>query len=199
MDFKNIVVGIFLVTLVACTNFQRPYSNTLWREQRQWQMFVADGRMSVKVGEKGYPAVFYWLREGGVETFDINTPLGTTVLQLCQDSEGVLAVDQEGKVYQAKTVEQLSEQLLGYPLPVQYLSVWLNGEWVRGVAHHINRDGSLVQGGWQVRREMSEEGKVRILMVENEQAALRMVFNGVEAEEGLPKMNGVCAARQQKL
>lgn len=195
MNLKNICGLAAILLLAACTNFQRPQSNTLWHEQREWQQFETDGRMSVKVGDKGYPAAFYWLRENGVETFDINTPLGATVLRLCQDSEGVLAVDQEGRVYQARTAEQLSEQLLGYSLPVQYLSVWLHGEWVKHVPYRVESDGSLLQAGWKVSREVDENNNLRVLMVEQGQSILRMVFGNVVRKDEPLIQAGRCEYR----
>ena len=78
------------------------------------QDFSADGRLAVKVEGKGSYANFDWTYQNAVQTIDVNTPLGNTVGQLCQDSEGVLAVDSKGKVYQAETAEELSRQLLGF-------------------------------------------------------------------------------------
>lgn len=178
--------------LGACTSFEKPQQNSLWQPQRDWAMFEAEGRMSVRVGERGYPVGFVWLRQYGVEMLDMRSPLGTTVMQLCQDGEGVMAVDQRGKRYQGKTAEELSGWLLGVKLPVQYLLTWVNGEWVRDVPYQINHDGGLVQAGWTVMREVNEQGKVRVLMVRNDQFVLRMVFAQVERQQGLPEKQESC-------
>ena len=79
--------------------------------------------------------IFDWTYQNAVQTIDVNTPLGNTVGQLCQDSEGVLAVDSKGKVYQAETAEELSRQLLGFALPVQYLHIWADGKRCCQCAH----------------------------------------------------------------
>ena len=92
-----------------------------WREQTEIPDFAAGGRLAVKVNEKGSYANFDWTHQNQVQTIDVNTPLGNTVGQLCQDGQGVLAVDGKGQVYQAAKADALSEQLRGYALPLPYL------------------------------------------------------------------------------
>ena len=79
-----------------------------WREQTEIPDFAAGGRLAVKVNEKGSYANFDWTHQNQVQTIDVNTPLGNTVGQLCQDGQGVLAVDGKGQVYQAASAEALS-------------------------------------------------------------------------------------------
>ena len=43
--------------------------------------------------EKGSYTNFDWTYQNAVQTIDVDTPLGNTVGQLCQDSDGVLAVN----------------------------------------------------------------------------------------------------------
>ena len=194
---KKITFSLFsgcflLLTACSVTQVQVP---SQWQAQRDWQTFEASGRLGVKVNDKGSYANFDWLRQDGVETIDVNTPLGTTVGQLCQDAQGVLAQDANGKLYTADTPEALSEQLLGYQLPIKHLSVWANGEWVRNVAHSFTPDGKLQQLGWMISRELNEDGSPRILLLESTELTLRMVFNNSRREAGLPDKQGQCAAR----
>ena len=102
MNLKHII-GYSLIA------FWLPVRQTTSTKQlaaaEQVQIFSADGRLAVKVEGKGSYANFDWTYQNAVQTIDVNTPLGNTVGQLCQDSEGVLAVDSKGKVYQAETAE----------------------------------------------------------------------------------------------
>lgn len=181
--------------LAACSLNHVPKHNTEWREQRDWRVFEAEGRIGVQIQERGQTAHFDWIRRNGVETLNVNTPIGTTVGQLCQDAEGVLAVDSGGQVYFAESAETLSRNLLGYALPAQYLLVWANGEWVKGVPYELHQDGSLNQSGWRIGREADERGLARILMLENEQLILRMVFSESRREEGRTDKQERCEAR----
>ena len=142
----------------------------------------------------GY-ANFDWTYQNAVQTIDVNTPLGNTVGQLCQDSEGVLAVDSKGKVYQAETAEELSRQLLGFALPVQYLHIWADGRRVANAPYKILPDGRLEQFDWTISRTLNSSGQPKTLQLENAKFNIRLVFDTVN--HSLDK-NGQtrCAARK---
>lgn len=196
-QIKLLLISSSLLLLGACASTTTQTSSQ-WQAQRDWQTFDATGRLGVKINEKGSYANFDWVRKDGVETIDVNTPLGNTVGQLCQDAEGVLALDANGKIYTADTPEALSEQLLGYHLPIAHLSVWANGEWVRDVPHGFSADGNkLLQLGWKISRELNEDGTPRILLLENDKMTLRMVFNEMERTAGVASTQGRCEARNR--
>lgn len=197
MKTKFYLLSGSLLLLAACSS-TKPQAPSDWREQRDWKNFEASGRLGVQIKEKGQYANFDWTRENGVETIDINTPIGTTVGQLCQDAEGVLAVDAKGKTYQADNAAELSGQLLGYELPVQYLAVWANGEWVKDAARTVLPDGTLQQYGWNIRLSLKEDGTPHSLSLENAQMTIRMVFSESRREAGLPETQGRCEARQSR-
>ena len=136
MNLKQLSSIAALLLLAACAQPNLPQQNS-WQAAEQVQDFSADGRLAVKVEGKGSYANFDWTYQNAVQTIDVNTPLGNTVGQLCQDSEGVLAVDSKGKVYQAETAEELSRQLLGFALPVQYLHIWADGRRVANAPYKM--------------------------------------------------------------
>lgn len=127
----------------------------------------------------------------------MNTPLGNTVGQLCRDSEGILAQNSRGETFQAATPEALSEQLLGYRLPLKHLLVWANGEWAAAEPHQIGSDGVLNQSGWRIKRERLADGRPRSLLLENAKMTLRLVFGEVSREAGKTEEQARCAARQK--
>ena len=92
MNLKQLSSVAALLLLAACAQPNLPQQNS-WQAAEQVQDFSADGRLAVKVEGKGSYANFDWTYQNAVQTIDVNTPLGNTVGQLCQDSEGVLAVD----------------------------------------------------------------------------------------------------------
>ena len=112
MNYRYLLLSGCLGLLAACSvpQAQKPSE---WQAERSLKTFAASGRMGVKVKEKGSYAHFDWTLENGVETVDVNTPLGSTVGQLCRDDLGVLAVDSKGQKFEAATPDELSEQLLG--------------------------------------------------------------------------------------
>ena len=194
MNYRYLLLSGCLVLLAACSvpQAQKPSE---WQAERSLKTFATSGRMGVKVKEKGSYAHFDWTLENGVETVDVNTPLGSTVGQLCRDDLGVLAVDSKGQKFEAATPDELSEQLLGYRLPIAHLAVWANGEWVNGQPHRIETDGTLVQAGWRIRRSLNEDGSPRVLVLDNGQLNLRLVFSDSSREHGRADTQGRCRAR----
>ncbi|KPN72689.1 outer membrane lipoprotein LolB [Neisseria sp. 83E34] len=189
------IAGILLLSAVlsACTSI---YQKTdAWREQGELKEFNADGRLAVKVNEKGSYANFDWTYQNGVQTIDVNTPLGSTMGQLCQDAQGVVAVDSNGKVFSAATAQELSEQLLGYELPVQYLNIWAAGQWVKGVPHYVSSDGRLQQFNWTITRQLNQNGMPRVLLLESSKLTLRLVFDNMQPLARDAQAATQCAAR----
>ena len=165
-----------LIILAACAQPQRADKES-WRVQSDIPDFTADGRLAVKVNDKGSYANFDWTYQNQVQTINVNTPLGNTVGQLCQDKQGVLAMDGKGKKYYADTPQALSEQLLGFSLPVQYLHVWANGQWVANAPYQLLPDGRLQQFEWTVTRSLNADGTPKVLLLESSKLTLRLVFD----------------------
>lgn len=180
--------------LAACTSFTPPPSNPNWQAETPAQNFTAEGRIGVKVADKGLLANFDWQRENGVENFDVNTPLGNTVGQLCSDKQGFIAIDHRGKRYTADTAAQLSQQLLGYELPITPLWIWANGQYLRNVPHQIDADGRLTQLGWTISRETDDERKPKIVVLQNKDLTLKLIFIHSQTTAMQPEQ-GKCAIR----
>ena len=177
--FKPILPVAALLMLAACAQPHMAGKES-WRAQTDIPDFAADGRLAIKMNEKGSYANFDWTYQNQVQTIDVNTPLGNTIGQLCQDRQGVLAVDSKGKKYQAAIPQQLSEQLLGFALPVQYLHVWANGQWVANAPYQLLPDGRLQQFEWTITRSLNTDGTPKILLLESSRLTLRLVFDQME-------------------
>ncbi|MDO4878091.1 MAG: outer membrane lipoprotein LolB [Neisseria sp.] len=161
-----------------------PVTRTQWRGPGEIADFSADGRLAVQAQGKGSYANFDWLRQNGVQTIDINTPLGNTIGRLCRDGQGVLAVNAQGEIFEAGTAAELSERLLGFALPLQYLDIWANGRWTDELPHRITDKGELNQAGWLIDRQIKDDGSVRILTLTGEKLSLRLVFDHIAPPDG---------------
>lgn len=182
------------ILLAACAQ-TRVAGVENWRAQTAIADFAADGRLAVRMNGKGSYANFDWIYQNQVQTISVNTPLGNTLGQLCEDSQGVLAVDSKGRVYQAGTAEELSQQLLGFALPVQHLSVWANGQWVKNAPHQLLPDGRLQQFEWTISRTLNTDGSPRILLLKSPKLTLRLVFDQVAPVDADAAVSTQCAAR----
>lgn len=196
MKLQTIVSIATLTLLAACVHPNLSQQND-WKPAENVNDFTADGRLAVKVEEKGSYANFDWSYQNQVQTISVNTPLGSTVGQLCKDNQGVLAVDNKGRVYQAETAEELSNKLLGYELPVQYLHIWADGKRVANAPYRLLPDGRLEQFDWTITRSTNTEGKPKILQLENAKLNVRLVFDEVNHEPAASDQTQ-CAARLKK-
>ena len=192
---KHTVSASVILLLTACAQLSQNNEN-LWQPSEYISSFAAEGRLAVKAEGKGSYANFDWTYQPPVETININTPLGSTLGQLCQDKDGALAVDAKGNVYQAESAEELSRQLIGFNLPIQYLHIWADGRRVARAPYRIRSDGILEQYGWAVGRTADSGGQVRTLQLNNGNLNIRLVFT----EIGMPSETETqeqCAVRIQ--
>ncbi|PSJ79337.1 outer membrane lipoprotein LolB [Neisseria iguanae] len=193
MKFKLYVSILVALVLAACAQPNMP-QQTHWPEANNTGDFTAAGRLAVKIEGKGSYANFDWVYQNQVQTINVNTPLGNTVGQLCQDKQGVLAVDNKGQVYHAQTATQLNRQLLGFELPVQYLHIWANGKRVADAPYRLLSDGRLQQFDWTVTRTANQAGQARVLLLESAKLSVRLVFDEMNTNPK-PAPQQQCAAR----
>ena len=167
---------LVLTVLAACQT--APIKPTVWQAgSRDALNFVVSGRLAVKQNEKGSYANFDWDSNGRMQQLSVNTPLGNTVGELCQDGTGVVATASNGEVYQAATASELSERLMGFAIPVESLDLWAHGYYAENTPHTVDEQGRLLQAGWKIERQTDGEGHPRLLVLDNQQLSIRLAFN----------------------
>ncbi len=182
MKLKVITVIALLPILNACSIFS-PLGKqaTQWRPSEQYRpYFASDGRLSVSFDGKGYSAHFDWQKQVNTETLAINTPLGSTVGEICKDQQGVIAVSAKEEIYTASDITELSTQLLGFELPLEFLSYWAQGVTVPDQPYKIDQNGVLSQMDWRIKRfEMPEQSinAPKRLELINQKMDIRIVFD----------------------
>jgi outer membrane lipoprotein LolB len=89
------------------------------------------GRLSVKYQQQGkdesLSGSFEWHQQAEQIDLALRSPLGQTVAQI-QVRKGLASLTQAGQAPQyADNVDQLATQILGWPLPISGLRLWLQG------------------------------------------------------------------------
>jgi outer membrane lipoprotein LolB len=141
--------------LVGCapTALQRaPAEATLLPVQAA---FEASGRLSAKHGTEGLAANFQWRHESARDELELVSPLGQTIAVLTGDGAGVRLQAADGRVLTAGNWTALTEQGLGWPLPVDGLKYWMQGAARVGApftseAGADGRAAVLRQDGWTI-------------------------------------------------
>jgi outer membrane lipoprotein LolB len=100
---------------------------------------------------------------GHRQTLDLATPLGTTLARIDVEPGQARATGAQMQELRGPDADDLTEQLLGWRLPVGGLADWLEGRPAPGRVARIERDAGRVvlieQDGWTIRlSEASDPG-----------------------------------------
>ncbi|MBY0345752.1 MAG: lipoprotein insertase outer membrane protein LolB [Neisseriaceae bacterium] len=110
--------------------------------------FNASGRLSVMQENHHLSANFRWKHAPPNDEVDINTPLGNTIAQIQRNASGV-TLRAGSEVYHADDVDSLTQNLLGFPLPLAHLSWWLRGQSAPNIEVQQQEKG-ILQAGWTI-------------------------------------------------
>jgi outer membrane lipoprotein LolB len=145
------------------------------------------GRARVAYGTGSTTANLRWEHTAREDQIWLMTPTGQTLAHIVDSAQGATLTRADRKQYRAGSVEALTQQALGWPLPLALLQYWVRGRPAPGsVPQSVERgpDNALValtQNGWQVTftyysdGEMS--GKVRTLDLNDGANQIRLVID----------------------
>ena len=102
---------------------------------------------------------------GPQQVLELASPLGTTVARIEIEPGGARATGAGMQEVRGADADALTEQLLGWRLPVSGLADWIEGRPVAQRAARLQRDGDRVvlieQDGWEIRLSEYFEGLSR--------------------------------------
>lgn len=85
------------------------------------------GRISVRDEKQHFSGGVRWQHTGFNDEILLLSPLGQTVAQIEHDLEGVRLTTSERPIFYAADVESLTEEILGWRLPLKGLQYWVQG------------------------------------------------------------------------
>jgi outer membrane lipoprotein LolB len=109
---------------------------------------------------------------GDRQTIDLATPLGTTVARIEVGPDGARASGPGMQDVRGGDPDALTEQLLGWRLPVSGLPDWIEGRPSPGRPAHVEREGGrpvlIEQDGWTVRiaETLENSARPRLIVLE---------------------------------
>jgi outer membrane lipoprotein LolB len=92
--------------------------------QAEQAPFAFNGRVATRHDDKTTSAGVRWTHRGVEDEILLLAPLGQTVARIKGDAQGVV-LETDGKYYAAKDAETLTEQVLGWHLPMSGLRYWV--------------------------------------------------------------------------
>lgn len=106
--------------------------------------FSLSSRISARTGDQRFAGLMSWQHSNDSAIGDevtLSSPLGQGIARIRNNAEGALLEKANGESYRAADAESLTEALLGWRLPLNRLSNWINNQ---------SDTRQLSQNGWQV-------------------------------------------------
>ena len=141
----------------ACAELQR-------NDPQEAVEFEIAGRIAVRYRNEASSGNVAWRHARDNDELLITTPVGSSVARLVRNGGEYALTTAEPREYLAKDAESLTEQVLGFRLPLAGLSDWVRGRPVAGQPADLVRDAqgrpaTLEQGGWRIEyQELRADG-----------------------------------------
>jgi outer membrane lipoprotein LolB len=141
-------LGLAALLLAACASLQPvPEGETA--------EFELSGRIAVRYGAESSAGNVAWRHRGRSDELLITSSLGQGVARIVREGEAVTLTTAEPREYRAADAESLTEQVLGFRLPLSGLADWVRAR-PSGEAPALAQyaaDGRLLaleQRGWRI-------------------------------------------------
>ena len=146
--------GLLLALLAGCTTLAPVDVPSAPLVQAFIPSFEINGRISVRYDNDGFSGNLRWRHVYGEDEFVVQTPFGQGVARVTQNSQGATLQLADGQVFQAQDAESLTQQALGFRLPLAGMPRWVQAQAASGdaVLRH-NADGTLGllhEQGWEI-------------------------------------------------
>ena len=119
------------------------------------KQFNIQGRLGVQTEGRGFSGSTRWHHDSTTDDIGLFSPLGSQVATINTTAAGVVLVTSEGKTYTANDAETLTQQTLGWSLPMQGLPDWVLGRPAPRAIEQSQWDEAgrltrLKQDGWDI-------------------------------------------------
>jgi len=113
------------------------------------------GRLSIQNGNERFSGSFRWQHLTVSDEILLFTPLGQAVAEITKDQEGVRLITAKLEAFYADDVESLTEEVLGWRLPLRGLQYWMQGKHSPLTAAEMDLDDKdqvvvIRQDGWKI-------------------------------------------------
>ena len=151
--------------------------------------FEITGRISVRHSDDGFSGNLRWRHALGADEFIVQTPFGQGVARVTQNSQGATLEMADGQVLHAADAQTLTQQALGFRLPLSGMPRWVQAlASDESAERRYAQDGTLEQlreQGWQIEYQSYQtlpqaQGAVTVpnkLSLQNADLKLRLIID----------------------
>lgn len=117
--------------------------------------FSLIGRISAKTNKDGFSGGIRWQHKNHFHNLLLLSPIGQVIAQIKQDNQGIQLTTSDQQIFYAESIEDLTEQVFGWKLPIAGLEYWVIGKTNPQMVAEIDidRDDKVVairQDGWEI-------------------------------------------------
>ena len=165
---KYAAVLVLAVLSAACAQLQTAVPEQV--------VFELNARLAARYGAESFSGNLAWRHAERNDEMLITTPLGQGVARIVREGDAVILTTAEPKEYRARDAESLTEQVLGFRLPLAGLADWVRARPSGDVSFKEDKspDGrlqKLEQSGW----------RIEYLEYEGERPSrIRLLYPGIE-------------------
>ena len=144
--------------------------------------FELSGRVAVRYAKDAASGRIFWRHSAETDDLLITSPLGQGIARISRERDGFRLVTGDQKEYRAADAESLTEDALGWRLPLAGLADWVQGGSSPGRHADIRRGDDqqlleLRQDGWRVQYEEFREGRPSRLRISREDLEIRLIID----------------------
>jgi outer membrane lipoprotein LolB len=145
--------------------------------------FDLSGRLAARYGNEAFTGNIAWRHAKSADEMLITSSLGAGVARIVRDGDSVVLTTAEPREYRARDAETLTEEVLGFRLPLAGLADWVRGRPSDQAAAktHYDEQGRLrllEERGWKVDYQ-EYEGKLP--------SRLRLTYPDIELRLAISK------------
>lgn len=138
--------------------------------------FELKGRFAARYRGEGASGVLAWRHRASTDEMLLSSPFGQGLARVLREGEAVTLIAGDNKRYEAADAETLTEQVLGFRVPLRGLADWVRARAAGGApaASQYGQDGRLLvleQHGWRIEYAGYEDGRP---------TRLKLIYPGLE-------------------
>jgi outer membrane lipoprotein LolB len=142
--------------------------------------FELSGRVAVRYGAEAASGRAEWRHSAASDDLVISNPIGQGIASIQRREGEYVLQTSDGKRYTARDPEALTQDVLGWRLPLEGLPEWVRGRAMSGTPAETRLDGArlgeLRQLGWTIEYlEYGENGLPRRMRLTREDLDIRLV------------------------
>jgi outer membrane lipoprotein LolB len=156
MGRQSVWLSLALVLIAGCAQLQTKVPEDV--------EFDLSGRLAARYGKEAFTGNVAWRHAKSADEMLITSSLGAGVARIVRDGDSVVLTTAEPREYRAHDAEALTEEVLGFRLPLSGLADWVRGRPSDPAAARADHDEqgrlrSLEERGWKI-DYLEYEGKL---------------------------------------